>query len=146
MAAVAGGVAAEADVDPVAAGGVVLKDELVEGAGVGDPLHPGAGHGEVLTLADGAVPEAAGDVGDADVGGLAAEVLAGGHTPDGAVEAGAAVAAGDDEGHAEVVAEGLEDAPAKVAEVVDDLGRGGVVDVEARSDVAVHEFRELEVL
>lgn len=126
--------------DPVAAGGVVLQDELVEGAGVGDPLHPRAGHGEVLALADGAVLETTGDVGDADIGGLAAEVLAGGHPADGAVKARTAESAGDDDGHTEVVAERLEYVLAEVTKVVDDLARWSVVDVEVCGDVAAHKL------
>lgn len=110
--------------EPVGALGVVLEDELVEGEGVGDEGHPLPRQTEVDALR-------AGDAGQADVGGLAYHVLAAGDAADGAVEGGGPVAAADDDGASEVVAEGLEEFLAEVAEVGDGGGGGGVVDAKA---------------
>lgn len=138
MLAVAG--ALVGDVDPVGAGLVVLPDELVEMEVGGHPLEPAL---------------ASGKVGDADIAGLAGNVLGGGGAADKGVELTAAVAGGDKDplrfpllrGKVikEVLAEGFEDFLAEDLEVGDDAQGCCIADVVGGGCGAALKFVEVEM-
>lgn len=88
-----------------------FPDDLVELAVVDDPLHPFATDG---------------GVGYVDVGCMASQMHAVGHSSYEFVEGGAAIAGADGDGDSHCYSEWFEDVDAELAEVVDDRGFDGV--------------------
>ena len=103
---------------------VVLKDELVEVYGVAHPPEEQTGY-----LLAGGVAEGPIFTGDGDVGGFALHVLGGFGTANKSVELGAAVARGNLDGQAEVLAQGFQTALAEVLQCRDVALQRNVGDV-----------------